>query len=256
MLSDVYGPTVDTTNVETLQFAVTDGSTFTDLQSRDMTYTVRTTDVSGMACEVTSTPKRGGYQLVTDYITDPARSAVVMHTRLTGATAGLKLYVRYDASVNGNGGGGPDNGGGDNASVDKQTTALVSSDTDHTTNATNRTYAGPVFTALRANQPFLAASSGYVGAGSDGLVQLDASHRLTTITPTAADGNVVQTAQVNLGTTGSATLALGMPRPSRRRSTRPAPARRPASPRRPPPTCRPGAATTRASSRRPPPCRG
>ena len=40
VLSDVYYPTVDNTNVETLQYIVTDGSTFTDLQTRDMTYTV------------------------------------------------------------------------------------------------------------------------------------------------------------------------------------------------------------------------
>src|SRR3954452_5003724 len=39
VLSDVYYPTVDNTNVETLQFAVTDGATFTDLQSRNMTST-------------------------------------------------------------------------------------------------------------------------------------------------------------------------------------------------------------------------
>ena len=39
VLSDVYYPTVDNTNVETLQYIVSDGSTFTDLQSRDMTYT-------------------------------------------------------------------------------------------------------------------------------------------------------------------------------------------------------------------------
>ena len=38
VLSDVYYPTVDNTNVETLQYVVTDGSTFTDLQTRDMTY--------------------------------------------------------------------------------------------------------------------------------------------------------------------------------------------------------------------------
>ena len=40
VLSDVYYPTVDNTNVETLQYVVTDGSTFTDLQTRDMTYAV------------------------------------------------------------------------------------------------------------------------------------------------------------------------------------------------------------------------
>jgi Glucodextranase, domain N len=72
VLSDVYSPTVDNTNVETLQYVVTDGSTFTDLQARDMTYAVRATDRSGMACQVTSTARSGKYRLVTDYITDPA----------------------------------------------------------------------------------------------------------------------------------------------------------------------------------------
>src|SRR5438132_7025360 len=57
VLSDVYSPTIDTTNVETLQYLVTDGRAFTDLQSRDMTYTVRATDPGGMACEVTSAAK-------------------------------------------------------------------------------------------------------------------------------------------------------------------------------------------------------
>ena len=37
VLSDVYYPTIDNTNVETLQFIVTDGMSFTDLQTRDTT---------------------------------------------------------------------------------------------------------------------------------------------------------------------------------------------------------------------------
>ena len=41
VLSDVYFPTNDNTEYETLQYVVTDGATFTDLQTRDMTYTVR-----------------------------------------------------------------------------------------------------------------------------------------------------------------------------------------------------------------------
>src|SRR5215471_17362558 len=53
VLSDVYYPTVDNTNVETLQYLVSDGSTFTDLQTRNMTYSVRARDTSGgMACQV------------------------------------------------------------------------------------------------------------------------------------------------------------------------------------------------------------
>src|SRR3954452_2141586 len=120
VLSDVYSPTIDNTNVETMQFVVTDGSTFTDIQTRDTTYTVRALDPTGMACEVTSKARNGKYTIVTDYITDPARDAVVMKVRLQ-STKKLSLYVRLDATVNGNGGGGNDNGGADNATVDPAT---------------------------------------------------------------------------------------------------------------------------------------
>src|ERR1700751_5872344 len=75
VLSDVYYPTIDNTNVETLQYVVTDGSTFTDLQTRDMTYSVSAVDPGGMECEVTATAKSGRYRIVTDYLTDPARNA-------------------------------------------------------------------------------------------------------------------------------------------------------------------------------------
>ena len=81
VLSDVYEPTIDNTDVSTLQYVVTDGSTFTDLQTRDMTYTVAA-DRSGMACTVTSTDAKHGFRLVTTYITDPARDTVLMQTKL------------------------------------------------------------------------------------------------------------------------------------------------------------------------------
>ncbi|WP_211357057.1 glucodextranase DOMON-like domain-containing protein [Nocardioides rubriscoriae] len=216
VLSDVYNPTIDTTNLETLQYVVTDGRTFTDLQSRDMTYRVRSTDRSGMSCQVVSTARSGAYRLVTDYVTDPRRDAVVVSTRLepardrrAKATGDLKVYVRYDATVNGNGGGGSSNGGGDDAVVDPATTALVSSDTDTETNATNRDYAVPLYAAVRADRPFLAASSGYAGTPSDGLAQLDADRTLRTTYDRATDGNVVQTGQVDVGRDGRFTLALG-----------------------------------------------
>ena len=61
VLSDVYEPTIDNTNVSTLQYVVTDGATFTDLQTRDMTYTV-TADPTGMACTVTSTDAKHGFR--------------------------------------------------------------------------------------------------------------------------------------------------------------------------------------------------
>ena len=72
-----------TRTCSTLQYVVTDGSTFTDLQTRDMTYTV-SADPTGMACTVTSTDAKHGYRLATTYVTDPARDTVLMHTELTG----------------------------------------------------------------------------------------------------------------------------------------------------------------------------
>src|SRR5262252_7601444 len=117
VLSDVYEPTVDNTNVETLQYVVTDGTTFTDLQTRDMTYTVAA-DPTGMQCTITSTDAKHGFQLVTSYITDPQRDTVLMSTRLqpvkgSGTDTGkLRVYARLDAHVNGDGGGGTQNAGG------------------------------------------------------------------------------------------------------------------------------------------------
>lgn len=208
VLSDVYYPTIDNTNVETLQFIVTDGSTFTDLATRDMTYTVASLGPSGMACEVTSTAKSGRYRLVTDYITDPGRNSVLMRTHLVPLVGGnYHVYVRFDPTVNGNGGGGSGNGGADSATVDTSTghKIAVAYDTVTATNAANDNYRQPVYAAL--DGPFGQVESGFAGAASDALTQLDASHALTGSTTLALNGNVVQTASLASG--GQFTLALG-----------------------------------------------
>ena len=216
VLSDVYYPTIDNTNIETLQYVVTDGSTFTDLQTRDTTYTVKSLDDSGMSCRITSTANNGKYTIVTDYLTDPRRNSVAMQTTLKPARGvrNLKIYVRMDATVNGNGGGGDpvtQNAGADQALIDTSTGSPVpvSIDIETSTIAANRDYAVPVYAALRADRPFRAASSGFVGTESDGLVQLDTDRRLSTKYASATDGNVVQIAQVDARAYHPFTIALG-----------------------------------------------
>jgi glucoamylase len=217
VLSDVYEPTIDNTNVSTLQYVVTDGSTFTDLQTRDMTYTVAA-DPTGMSCTVTSTDAKHGFRLITTYITNPASDTVLMHTTLqdtpgsSTSLAGLHLYARLDAHVNGNGGGGTENAGANTGVVDtsaKSPVPVVSS-TNTVTDATNRDYAVPTYMALTSSAD-QGASVGYEGTASDGLTQLDTTHTLTSYT-SAPDGHIAATENVTPGSSHQVTLALGFGR--------------------------------------------
>ena len=207
VLSDVYYPTNDTTNNETLQYIVTDGSTFTDLQTRDMTYTAQALDKRALTCRVVAKAKSGKYRITTDFLTDPNRPSVILHSRfeaLKGKTRDYKVYARFDPNLNGNGGGPPDNAGADTGAT--QGNVLVGSDTVTATNAANRDYAQPVFSALDGG--FTQVSNGYAGAASDGLKQLDSARKLTATYTDAAPGNLVQTGQVDLGHDGTFTVAL------------------------------------------------
>jgi glucoamylase len=218
VLSDVYEPTIDNTDVSSLQYIVTDGATFADLQTRDMTYTVAA-DPSGMACTVTSTDAHHGFRLVTTYITDPASDTVLMRTRLekfpgsSGNTANLHVYARLDAHANGNGGGGSQNAGANDGVIDGSTGASVPVilSTNTVTNAANRDYAVPTYMALAASTPVKTASVGYAGTASDGLTQLDADHTLTSYS-SAPDGHITATEDVTPGNGQTVTLALGFGR--------------------------------------------
>ena len=199
-----------------MQYIVTDGSTFTDLQTRDTTYTVKLLSNNSQAldCEVTTTAKSGKYSIITDYLTDTNQNTLVMNVQfkpLGGNKSNYKLYVRYDPSINGNGGGGSGNGGGDSGTIDTSTghNVPIAFDTNTTSQAANRTYAVPVYSALDASTPFTQVSNGFVGQPSDGLVQLDTSHQLTALYSLATNGNLVQTSQADISKGGRFTLALG-----------------------------------------------
>jgi glucoamylase len=215
VLSDVYEPTIDNTDVSTLQYVVTDGATFADLQARDMTYAVAA-DPTGMVCTVTSLDAKHGFQLVTTYITDPGSDTVLMRTVLQDAPgsttnlAGLRLFARLDAHVNGNGGGGSQNAGANSGVVDASGVPVIFS-TSTVTNAVNRDYAVPTYMALAATPTVPTASVGYAGTASDGLAQLDATHTLTPYS-SAPDGHVVATEDVTPSRGNSVTLALGFGR--------------------------------------------
>ena len=208
VLSDTYWPTIDATNVNTLQFLVTDGHSFTDLQTRDMTYTVEP-DPTGMGCTIVSSDSAHGYRITTTYLADPARDAVLMHVRFEGP-AGDQLYVRLDPLAGGTGGGGSENAGGNTAAVvsfNGQSVPVVAN-TNTTTDAVNRSYAVPTYMALESSSGLSEASVGYAGTASDGLEMLDGDRYLTPYT-SAPDGHVTLTAYVPTEGSRTVDLALG-----------------------------------------------
>ena len=209
VLSDTYWPNVDATNVHTLQYVVTDGSTFTDLQTRDMTYKV-VPDPTGMSCTVVAVPDHAkaahDYRITTTYIADPDRNAVLMRTTFRGPPAD-RLYVRLDPLAGGTGGGGAQNSGGNTAEI-LPDNVPVDYNLNTTTNAVNRDYAVPTYMALESSNGFGAASVGYADSASDGLTTLDSSHSLGPYNR-APDGHVALTAAVPLPRDRTVNLALG-----------------------------------------------
>ena len=216
VLSDVYFPTNDNTNVETLQYIVSDGSSFTDLQTRDTTYTVQATDDRALTCRVTTTAKSGRYKIVTDYTTDPWRPTVLIRSRfvaLKGRLSDYRLYVRHDPTLNGNGGGGttpataaPTTAPWPRPAVTRCSSARTSSPRPTPPTATTRSPCTRRSTSAAASTRRPTASP---AQASDGLVQLDASHALTDLHDSAMHGNLVQVGRVPLGHHGRFTLALG-----------------------------------------------
>jgi glucoamylase len=212
-LSDVYAPTIDNTDVKSLDPIVT-GPGFTALQPRDMTYTVASLDSTGMACQVTALDAAHDFKLVTDFITDPSAEAVVMRISLVplpGAPPGLSVYLRFNPLLNGHGGGGTGNAGGESATIVSTPRGPIplSYSTNSFTEAVNRSYASPIYAALAADSSFKAVETGFEGSPSDGLTELDSAGTLSPGAPDASNGNVVQTVELNMSG-GPATVALGL----------------------------------------------
>lgn len=201
-LSDTYAPTIDNTDVKTLDPIVT-GPGFTALQPRDMTYKVSALGNTGMACRVVALDTAQHFAVVTDFITNPLSEAVVMQVSLValpGAPGGLHVYLRFHPLLNGHGGGGADNAGAESATVVQTADGQVplSYSTNSFTEATNRSYATPIYAALAGSSPFAAVQTGFAGTSSDGLAELDSSGSLTTGAVDADNGNVVQTVELSM----------------------------------------------------------
>ena len=186
-LSEVYYPSGDRANVRSLEFAVTDGSTFVDRESQDTTHVVRLVDQRSLTYEQVNTAKSGRYRITKTYVTDPARDATLMRVTFEPLVAGnYKLFALFDPAL---------------ANSSRHDTATRSGDALLGQD-------GAVASALVAAPGFTRTSNGFVGT-SDGWTDLASDKTLDFNYDTAPDGNVLQTGEIAVNGTTTFTLALG-----------------------------------------------
>jgi len=158
--SEVFYPRLDVANMQDMQYIVTDGSTFVDLERDATIHMISMPEEKALEYTVTNTDKRTTpkYKITNTYITDPARNTLLIRTRfqsLDGNT--YRLYLLENSSMAGG-------GSNDNAWWDGTNSALMSSET-----GTLFGSATTVVSALKVASPngFIAHDSGYAGKASD-----------------------------------------------------------------------------------------
>lgn len=187
-LSEVYYPTVDTANVQTLQLIVTsrEGQRV-EVESEDTEHRIEILDTRALSFRQTNRARSGAYTITKTYTVDPERSTLLIHVEFKRLKPdSYSLYVYYDPSLN--------NSGMHDAAW-TEGDALLASDSDKAS-------------ALVASEGFLETTNGYLGT-SDGLTELRRREggEIKNGYARAENGNVVQLARVKAD--APFTLALG-----------------------------------------------
>ncbi|WIX76347.1 hypothetical protein QRX50_33450 [Amycolatopsis carbonis] len=163
--SEVFYPRVDVPETQDMQYVITDGFSFVDLERDATNHVVSMPDEKSLEYTVTNTAKGGRYRITTTYVTDPARATLVTRTRFQSLDGGTyRLHLLANPSMAGG-------AGGDTAAWDGS--GLVASGTENLFGTT-----ATVVSSLRASTGFSAHDNGYSGAASDCLVDLRADHTL------------------------------------------------------------------------------
>jgi glucoamylase len=199
ILTEVYYPRLDTADVRSLEFAVTDGKTLW-LESKDLQHSIEQAEENALLYRQTSSDPAGHFRIVKTYVTDPRRDTLLIDVNFTGGSQ-YGLYLLYDPSLQ-------NSGYGDTGSIENG--ALI-------------TEKPGMAAALISSDGFRRATVGFAGR-SDGYTDLLLHHTLEWSYPRAENGNVIHAAQIvqsrftlALGFGVSVDAALGNARSSLRR---------------------------------------
>lgn len=188
-LTEVFYPRIDTPALRDLQLIVSDGATFAEREDRNTIHELKLLDSRSLVYRQTNTARSGKYRITKTYVTDPARSAVLVDVRVKSLTGDpYDVYVLHDAGV------GLD-GNDDTGATTKG--ALTASGDDFRV-------------AVSSSSGFSKTSSGYLGA-SDGWEDLRQDFTMDWSYVASHEGNVVQTGKTHLtGLPGARRLTLAI----------------------------------------------
>ena len=194
VLSEVYYPTLEVPNVQSLQLIIVTPEGKVETESEDTTHSmVVIDDARSLSFRQDNTAKSGAYVISKSYVVDPQRDSLLLHVSFRGRTSesiAYKLYVDYDPSLN---------NGGMHDTAWTEGEALLAAD-------------GNKASALIAEPAFAETTNGFLGI-SDGVTQLRAGKSLVNY-QRASDGNVVQVGRLSSpkiisARESSVTLSLG-----------------------------------------------
>ncbi|HYP52878.1 MAG TPA: hypothetical protein VEQ42_05025, partial [Pyrinomonadaceae bacterium] len=211
VMTDVYYPTVDVGNVRLLQFVVVSaGGRRVETEIADAHHRIESLDPQSLTFRQTNTAKSGAWTITKTYVTDPLRPVVLIDVEFK-ARGHEQLYVYYDPSLNNSGMHDSAWTLMDGVSLAGELSrggAMLASDADKAS--------ALVFGPRPAGRigRFSSDTNGYFET-SDGLTELRRGGRLTRTYLRAADGNVVQVAQIPLGYPDAAVNALRKRQPAR-----------------------------------------
>src|SRR5215217_2658098 len=98
VMTEVFYPTVDMPNVQTLQFQVVTGSKIEN-EIDDTVHRLELPNPASLTFRQINRAKSGAYTIAKTYVTDPQRSSVLIRVDFTtGINA--RLYVNYDPLPN------------------------------------------------------------------------------------------------------------------------------------------------------------
>ncbi|KWC91811.1 glycoside hydrolase family 15 protein [Burkholderia cepacia] len=188
-LNEVYYPRLDTPSIHDLQFVVSDGQTFAERESDTTRHQTSLVEANSLVYRQIDVENAGRYRLTKTYVTDPARSVLLIDVTFESLTGRpYQVYALLNPVPNDN----------------------LGNTTGQTSNGMLVASNGGVATAFASSPPFNRTSNGYLGT-SDGWQDISSHRQMAWTYASAPQGNVVQTGQTVLDgvTRKHVTLAIG-----------------------------------------------